>query len=242
MSYYGSRMLGSTSDGGAEWRRAIGVPPGARVVGNISFIYPPKRVLGQTEGLKGHRRLLEVLDLVCRQQRDVWGVLAGGTFAGSRTYEHALRRRAAKLGGGRILMPGPLPAPQVADAWRAFDCAVHLPLSENCGGVVEPLAAEVPIVAAAVGGIPEVVIDRMTGRLVKSRKAHEVAKVIGEVLEEVTAHRRMAARGAGLVRTMFDVERTAMEIRDVYAHIVESGRSRPSEFDPAEYLADVGAS
>ena len=38
-----------------------------------------------------------------------------------------------------------------------------MPISENCGGVIELLAAGVPTVASRVGGLPEVVHDGVTG-------------------------------------------------------------------------------
>ncbi len=239
LSYYGFRVSDFDRGDGRAWRRTIGVPEGARVIGNISFIYPPKRLLGQREGLKGHELLLEVLDRVCRRHEDVWGVLAGGTFGGGTGYERSLKRRATRLGGGRILMPGPVSAGAVGEAWRAFDCVVHLPRSENCGGVVEPLAAGVPVVAAAVGGIPEVIVEGVTGRLVRGRDPVDIARVVEEMLEAPAPHRAMAARGAQLVRTMFDVTRTAREVGDIYRAVVEPGAARPEDFSPTEFLAHV---
>jgi len=192
-----------------------------------------------SEGLKGHELLLDVLDIVCRQDPKVWGVLAGGTFAGDRGYERALRRRAARLGGGRILMPGPVPATAVPDAWRAFDCVLHLPLSENCGGVVEPLAAGVPVVAAAVGGLPEVVLDGRTGRLVRKRDAETIASTVADVLAEPETHRALASLGSRLVREMFDVARTAAEVKQIYEHVVTRNTTCPEAFDPERSLAGL---
>lgn len=233
LSYYGLRVddFGAAAD--AEPRRALRAPATGRIVGNICFIYPPKRLLGQREGLKGHELLLAVLDRVCREHPDVHGVLAGGTFAGSAGYERRLRDRAARLGGGRIAMPGPIEAAAVPAAWRAFDCVLHLPRSENCGGVVEPLLAGVPVVAAAVGGLPEVVEEGVTGRLLPSRDAAAAARVVGEVLAEPERHRELAARGAARAREMFDVRRTAGEILAVYRHVLDPAQPRPAPYAPA---------
>ena len=60
-------------------------------------------------------------------------------------------------------MPGKFNADEVAQSWPDYDCAVHVPLSENCGGVVEPLLAGVPTIAGNVGGLPEVVHHHRTG-------------------------------------------------------------------------------
>src|SRR5579862_630893 len=71
--------------------------------------------------------------------------------------------------GGRILMPGELPFADVQQCWADFDCAIHVPVSENCGGVVEPLLAGVPTIAGDVGGLPEVVMHGVTGIMVPIR-------------------------------------------------------------------------
>ena len=63
-----------------------------------------------------------------------------------------------------------------------FDRAVHVPRSENCGGVVEPFSAGVPVIAAAVGGLPEVVIDNVTGRIVRDRSPKVLAQNISQIL------------------------------------------------------------
>ena len=61
-------------------RAKLGIPQRALMVGNINLIYPPKRYLAQTVGLKCHEDVIEAISLVQRVRDDVWGVLVGGTF------------------------------------------------------------------------------------------------------------------------------------------------------------------
>lgn len=123
-------------------------------------------------------------------------------------------------------------------AWHDFDLAVHVPSSENCGGVVEPLQAGVPVIAARVGGLPEVVFEGLTGQLVSPGNVEALATAISAALNQLDTMRVEAARGAALVTTMFDVARTAKEVADIYQH-VSSAAPRPVHFDSTAFVASL---
>jgi len=214
-------------------RARLGIPDDALVVGNINMFYKPKRYLGQRIGLKAHEDVLEALHIVTSTRADVYGVLAGGPWGNANQYFERLRKRAAKLAPGRILLPGPLSPGDVSTAWKEFNCAVHVPLSENCGGVVEPLLVGIPVIAGRVGGLPEVVIDGITGVTVPIRNPRTLAAAILEVLDQPAIHRARAALGSELVSRMFSARRTAAEIKHIYEHVLGLTAARPAEFDPA---------
>jgi glycosyltransferase involved in cell wall biosynthesis len=218
-----------------SFRDSLGIARNELVVGNINFIYPPKYYLGQRVGLKCHEDIIDALAFVTRERPDVVGVLAGGTWGNGTRYEQSLRARAASAGKGRILMPGYLPIEQIQQAWADFDCAVHVPLSENCGGVLEPLLTGVPVIAGRVGGLPELVLDGVTGTLVEIRRPQLLAEAVLQVLSNLDRHRSLARNGQHLVRTMFDVKRTAAEVFQAYQHILGASE-RPTEFDAASFL------
>jgi glycosyltransferase involved in cell wall biosynthesis len=166
----------------------------------------------------------------------MWGVLVGGTFGGrSEKYERNLRSLAERMGRGKILMPGKFDADEVASSWPDFDCAVHVPLSENCGGVVEPLLCGVPTIAGEVGGLPEVVQRARTGETVPVRRPDLLAKSILDVFDHYEEYKCMADRGRRLAAVMFDPERCGKEILSVYRHIL-LGEPRPEEFDSESFV------
>jgi glycosyltransferase involved in cell wall biosynthesis len=214
-------------------RARLGIPHDALVVGNINMFYRPKWYLGQRIGLKAHEDVLEALRIVTSARANIYGVLAGGPWGNAQRYFERLGKRAAQLAPGRILLPGPLPPGDVLSAWQEFDCAVHVPLSENCGGVVEPLLAGIPVIAGRVGGLPEVVIDGVTGVTVPNRDPGALAAAILEVLDRPAIHRTRAARGGELVSQMFSARRTAAEIKHIYEHVLGLTAARPAEFDSA---------
>jgi glycosyltransferase involved in cell wall biosynthesis len=217
-------------------RHKVGIPQDAVLIGNISFIYPPKRYLGHTVGLKCHEDIIEAISIVQRHRKDVWGVLAGRTFGSSDEYERRLRALAQQKGNGKILMPGHLNSQEVAWSWPDFDCAVHVPLSENCGGVVEPLLAGVPTIAGNVGGLPEVVQRGLTGELVPTRSPQLLAEAVCKMLDHYDEFGRMAEQGRQLAILMFDSERCSSEILAIYRHLLFND-SRPPAFDSRHFMA-----
>jgi glycosyltransferase involved in cell wall biosynthesis len=237
VSYYGTRVEEFPARRSGKLRRLLGIPENVLLVGNVSYMYPPKLWLGHTVGVKCMEDVIDALATVTRCRDDVVGVVIGGAWGSDQWYERRLRRRARRK-GGRILMPGFLPHATVQEAWADLDLVVHVPLSENCGGVHEAMVAGVPVIASHVGGLPELVIDGVTGWLVPPRQPHVLARTILEVLDAPQLRAQRAARGAQLVRTMFDVTRTAPEVGAVYRHLVDPQRHPlPAVFNPDAVLA-----
>lgn len=238
LSYSGVDVCAYRSARSGILRKRLGIGPDQFVVGNINFIYAPKHYLGHRIGLKGHEDVIEALSIVIQKRSNVAGLLAGGAWGKAGGYEQKLRRQAARSGHGRIHMPGYLPLEEIQRAWPDFDCAVHVPLSENCGGVVEPLLAAVPTIAAHVGGLPELVFDGVTGKMVSNRNPLELAEAILEILSDLDRWRALARNGQRLARTMFDSRRTAAETLRIYRAVCDSSQPAPVPFEPALFLRE----
>jgi glycosyltransferase involved in cell wall biosynthesis len=241
LSYYGDDLTPSEENiVNSPLRSRVGARRGEVLVGTISWMYPPKFYLGQRTGLKAHEDLIDALGIVCRKDPRVRGVIAGSAWGGAEWYERRLKERARKAAYDRITFTGALPFSKAKHAWRDLDLAVHVPISENCGGVVEPLLARVPIIASRVGGLPEVIFDGLTGTIVPPRDPERLSETILQCIKERDHGRQMALRGEQLVRTMFDVDRTAREVLAVYRHVL-SGDPRPAEFDSCAVVATLTA-
>ncbi len=66
--------------------------------------------------------------------------------------------------------------------------------------VLEAMAAGLPVVATAVSGIPEVITDSETGRLVPPRRADLLADALAELLADPATRDRLGAAGQRYVR------------------------------------------
>lgn len=227
LSYYGWPVWRFAVRRTNVLRKSLGIADDQLVVGNMNMIYAPKYYLGQFVGLKCHEDIIDALEIVTRRRADVVGVLVGGAWGGARAYEERLRKRARKAGGERIRMPGFLPAEVVCQAWPDFDCAVHVPMSENCGGVLEPLLAGVPVIGGNVGGIPELVLNGRTGTLVENRRPAELAEKILDVLGNPEQTQSLTTEGRRHALELFDVRRTAKEVLSIYERLLAGTSALP---------------
>ncbi|MGH3112588.1 MAG: glycosyltransferase, partial [Gaiellaceae bacterium] len=89
---------------------------------------------------------------------------------------------------------------------------------------LEAMACEAPVVATAVGGIPEIVVDGETGYLVSpdGDLAHELAERINALLASDALRRRFGKAGRARVLDRFSWPVLAQRTADLYERL-ESG-------------------
>jgi glycosyltransferase involved in cell wall biosynthesis len=89
--------------------------------------------------------------------------------------------------------------------------------------LMEALARLTPVVASAVGGVPEIVTDGETGLLVPPADADALADAVARMAADPAAARAMAARGRRHVEARFAMEPCLGRLRDaVDAALAES--------------------
>ena len=110
----------------------------------------------------------------------------------------ALRRRVVELGlDGRVRFLGPLNRDGVLTLFRAADASLLTSSWENFPHtVVEALAAGTPVIATAVGGVPELVRDGENGLLVSAGDHDALAAAIRRLIDEPGFRERLAAAAA----------------------------------------------
>jgi glycosyltransferase involved in cell wall biosynthesis len=94
----------------------------------------------------------------------------------------------------------------------AYDAA--LPMS-----LLEAMAAGVPVAAAAVGGIPEVIVDGVSGMLVAPGDSASLAKVLKKLLLDRAHAARIGAAGRETVRLRHAPERALPRLEEMYARL-----------------------
>ena len=103
---------------------------------------------------------------------------------------------------------------------RSADVVACVPWYEPFGMVAaEALACGVPVVASAVGGLVDTVVDGVSGYHVPPRSPEPLAGAIGMLLDAPDLRARMGAAGAGRARRRFGWPRVAAETLAFYLSV-----------------------
>ena len=117
--------------------------------------------------------------------------------------------REKMVGDGRIIYPGWVASPEkMAQYYRAADVYIHAALDETFGKTItEAGASGTPVVATAVGGIPEQIKEGRTGFLVPPEAPQAMANAIQTLLDDDELRARMGQAAAAHVKQHFGLER-----------------------------------
>ncbi|MEH3156976.1 MAG: glycosyltransferase [Gordonia paraffinivorans] len=145
---------------------------------------------------------------------------------------HRLDRIAAELGvADRVHLLGKLPREAMPEVLASADLVACVPWYEPFGIVpLEAMASGTPVVATAVGGLTDTVIDGVTGTLVPPRDPAALAGAARALLDDPAQRSRYAAAGRRRVHERYSWARVAAETRHLYIDVV--GRQvRPGAAD-----------
>jgi glycosyltransferase involved in cell wall biosynthesis len=115
----------------------------------------------------------------------------------------------------------------VARYYQAADIYVHAARADTFPtSVVEALACGIPVVATAVGGIPEQIDDGQTGLLVPAADEHILAKRIVQLLDDNALRQRLGGAAAANAKERFDLIRQVDTYLRWYRELLERRASR----------------
>ncbi len=184
-------------------RADFGIPPGAPLVGVVARLEPEK----------GHRFLLEAWPSVLTAAPEAWLAIVG---EGSEA--DALRAQAAALGrsvADRVVFTGR--REDIAALTAELAVAVLPSLREAQGiSILEAMARRVPVVASAVGGVPEVITSGVDGILVPPEDPDMLAAAVGSLLADAGERTRMGEAGYRTVAERFSIDAQVRRIEAIY--------------------------
>jgi spore coat protein SA len=116
---------------------------------------------------------------------------------------------------------GAVPHAQVIEALSQTDILINPSFYESFGNsVIEAMAAGVPVVASAVGGMKETVMPEQTGLLVEAGNAEQLAAAILRLLQDETVCQNMGQAGRQRVSQRYTWEQIVEALLQQYGRLV----------------------
>ncbi len=194
---------------GEQLPKSLGLNLGAPVVGSIGRLIPEK----------GYETFI-------RAAKEILSSIPGISFllVGDGPDRQRLEKLADELGlREKFLFLGF--QEHVQAFLRSFDIFVLPSVHEGFGlTILEAMAMQKPVVATAVGGIPEVVANGESGILVTPQNPQGLAEAILTLLQERSKATEMGKKGRKIVEERFTLERMLKETEEVYSHLL-SGKT-----------------
>ncbi len=188
-------------------RREAGVPPDAPVVAAV----------GRLEPVKGHRVLLEAFAQVRARAPQAHLVLAGD---GSERPALEARAGAEDLRGAVRFLGVRKDVPAVLAAADVFALA-SVGSEGSSRATLEAMAAGLPVVASAVGTLPDLVREGETGLLAPPGDAQALADGLCALVADPARRRTFGRAARARAEAEFDERRFARRMKDLYAEATQ---------------------
>lgn len=190
----------------AATRRAWGVSHEHVVVGTVARLFRGK----------GYEQLLPIMARAALREprlRFVWV----GSGAQRDAYQTELQRRGLSE---RTILTGLVSPEQIPSLLAGCDLLAHTSQWEGLPrAVVQALLMRVPAVAFAIDGTPEVVVDGVTGRLVRLNDLEGFADALVSLAQDPHNRAQLGAAGRAHCLARFDVAAMVDQLDELYQEL-----------------------
>jgi glycosyltransferase involved in cell wall biosynthesis len=199
---------------GGKIRSEFKVGRDTKLIGTIGHFAP----------LKGYEELINAMGEIVREGYDVKLVLVGDDiYPHSKSYKEKLLSLADSTGlRDRIILAGF--REDIPELLAAFDIFVLPSRSEGFGRVnLEAMAMGKPVISTNIGGIPEVVLDGVTGILVPPGDSQALSQAIMTLLNDPHLRESMRREGRKRAEERFTLRGHVQRIQEIYGEILKIG-------------------
>jgi glycosyltransferase involved in cell wall biosynthesis len=180
--------------------------------------------VGRVNEKKGVGDLIRAFEIASNRQRDCILAVAG---SGDGKYVEGLVKEVSRAGlDDGVYFLGPVPNREMPALMRAADIIAYA-TREGEGiprALLEGMACGKPVVATEVAGIPEAVIDGVTGFVVKPRDIAALADRLSILLVDDTLRREMGLKARRHVEAEFNYDTVIPKIAALLREVASDGR------------------
>jgi glycosyltransferase involved in cell wall biosynthesis len=182
---------------------------------------PVIAVVGRITDWKGQDLLVRALAAPELRERGAVGLLAGDVWPGADHRREAVLALAAELDvADRLVLPGFIEP--IADVYGAAD-VIAVPSTAPDplpGSALEAAAAGCAVIAAAHGGLPEIITDGLTGLLVPPGDVEALVSGLTRLVEHARLRATLGSAASLDVRRRFAPERLHRSIQALYRELI----------------------
>ena len=196
-------------------RAELALPPRAPLVGMVGQLVP----------WKGHRVFLEAMRRISGLVRNASGIVVGSDlFNDHPEYAAELHARQRTMGlVGSVHFLGY--RRDVATVMADIDVLMAPSSNEPFGRVaIEAMALGKPVVVSDSGGLPEIVVDKVTGRICPTGNAAAFADAVVELLTDRRLAAQHGAAGRERVMSVFSADRMVQNMTRIYEELASAHR------------------
>jgi glycosyltransferase involved in cell wall biosynthesis len=217
-------------------RSSAGPASGEAVGGGEQSAASPLRVLnvGRLVPVKGHALLIRAI-----AELRALGVDAALTVIGEGPARAELERLIGELElDTRVTLLGAVGQDEIVAHYRRADVFCMASFAEGVPVVLmEAMAQEIPVLATAIMGIPELVQDGVSGLLVRPGRADLLTRALCRLAQSPDLAAELGRRGRERVVEEFAIERCARQLLDILGGYLVTGHAPGSDVP----LAPTGA-
>jgi len=182
-------------------------------------------IVGRLCSWKGQHVFLKAAAMLHRQWPQARFQIIGAALFGEQSYVDELKALTAQLGLAEVVEFTGFRS-DVNALIRKLTVLVHASTTGEPFGqvIVQGMAAGKPVVATHGGGVPEIVVDGVTGYLVPMGDAESMAEAVGTLLASPEAAREMGRKGRERIEEKFTIQSSARAVEAVYETVVARGK------------------
>ena len=221
-----ARRPAATVYSGVSHSRSEVVHDGVQV---LPGIYPAREtgqppvigIVGRISPWKGQHIFVQMAAAVHAHYPNARFQICGAALFGEAAYEAEVRAQVQQEGLADCLEFLGFRA-DVFAVIQNMDILVHASTTGEPFGqvIIEGMSACKPVVATRGGGVPEIVEDGVTGRLVPMNDASAMTQAVLDILADPEAARAMGMAGYQRVQDHFTIERAVRQVETIYTEIL----------------------
>ena len=188
-------------------RRELGIAPDATVISTVAVLREPK----------GIQYLIRALPAILASFPAVRYLIVGDG-----AYRDELKEEVEKSGVVEYVIFAGMRR-DIAHVLSAADLFVLPTLTEALPTVLaEAMASRLPIIASAVGGVPEMIIDGENGQLVTAGNVQELEQACKRLIADPALRMRMGEAGWQTVNRKFNITEQVRQLENLYLDLIKA--------------------